>query len=56
MCVFRDMEMESDHDYDRHSVITEVAHEAKDAFWDRQKVSHITFHLWKSGPTQFTWN
>ena len=30
------MDMESDQD--RHSVITEVAHEAKDAFWDRQKV------------------
>ena len=42
MCWFRDIEMESDHD--RHSVITEVAHEAKDAFWDRQKVPNISFH------------
>ena len=25
-------------DEDRHSVISEVAHEVKDAFWDRQKV------------------
>ena len=28
-------------DEDRHSVISEVAHEVKDAFWDRQKVPNI---------------
>ena len=35
--MFRDSDVESMHG--NESVISEIIHEAKDAFWDRQKVS-----------------